>query len=380
VRDKFLPFCLPTIGPNEKEEILSVLDSGWLTAGSVTKRFEEALARYTGAEYVAALSSCTAALHLSLLSLGVKQGDEVIVPSLTFCSTVNVIIHCGAVPVFADVDGRSFTVDPQEIERNISGRTRVILPVHYAGYPCDMDPIMALARDKGISVVEDAAHALGTSYGGTKVGAIGDATCFSFYPTKTITTGEGGAVATNDAALADQVRLLSLHGMTRDAWERYTSSATWQYQVAVPGYKYNTTDLESALGLRQLERIDEFLGAREKLWKLYESELEGLDELVLPPTPVGGRHSFHLFPVLLREDSRVDRDDLIDKMKSENIGTSVHFFPVHLQPYYRREFPNVSLPVTESVYKRVLSLPLYPRMTEDDVVGVATALKKCLRG
>jgi dTDP-4-amino-4,6-dideoxygalactose transaminase len=380
VRDNFLPFCLPTIGPKEKEEILSVLDSGWLTAGSVAGRFEDALARYTGAGHVAALSSCTAALHLSLLGLGVNAGDEVIVPSLTFCSTVNVIVHCGAVPVFADIDPVTLTVDPQDIERNISEKTKVILPVHYAGYPCEMDPIMELARDKGISVVEDAAHALGAGYRDAKIGSIGDATCFSFYPTKTITTGEGGAVATDDAELADKIRLLGLHGMTRDAWERYASSANWQYQVAVPGYKYNTTDLEAAIGLRQLERIEEFLGAREGLWKDYQKALKGIDGLQLPPTPPAGRHAYHLFPVLLTEDAPIARDDLIEEMRARNIGTSVHFFPVHMQPYYRREFPMVSLSNTESVYGRVLSLPLYPRMTGEDVADVAGALKECLRG
>lgn len=380
LRDEFLPFCLPTIGPSEKEEILSVLDSGWLTAGSVTKRFEEALSRYTRAKHVVAVSSCTAALHLSLLAMDVKSGDEVIVPSLTFCSTVNVIVHCGAIPVFADIDPRSLTVDPADIERNITSRTKVVLPVHYAGYPCDMDLIMALASDNGLRVLEDAAHALGASCRDTRIGAIGDATCFSFYPTKTITTGEGGAVATDDETLAEKVRLLSLHGMTRDAWERYTSSASWQYQVAVPGYKYNTTDIEAALGLRQLERIHEFLAARKKLWTAYQEALAGTFGLVLPSTPPDGRHAYHLFPILLSEDAPLARDVLIEKLRADNIGTSVHFFPVHMQPYYRREFPTVSLPVTESVYQRVLSLPLYPKMTESDVEYVAGSLRKYLRG
>ena len=379
-RKEFLPFCLPTIGPKEKEEILSVLDSGWLTAGSVTKRFEEALGRYAGAEHTVALSSCTAALHLSLLAAGVGPSHEVIVPSFTFCSTVNVIVHCGAVPVFADVDPVSLTIDPEDFKRKISGKTRAVIPVHYAGYPCDMEPIASAARDKGIFVIEDAAHALGARYKGAMIGAIGDATCFSFYPTKTITTGEGGAVTTDSAELAEKVRLLSLHGMTRDAWERYTSAGSWQYQVTVPGYKYNTTDLEAALGVRQLERIDEFLSARERLWGSYERELEDLDELALPPLPPAGRHARHLFPVLLNEGSRVPRDRLLELLREEKIGTSVHFLPIHLQPYYRREYPRVSLPVTENVYKRVFSLPLYPRMTESDVADVARALKTCLRG
>lgn len=379
VRDEFLPFCLPTIGPKEKEEILSVLDSGWLTAGSVTKRFEEALGQYVGADHVVALSSCTAALHLSLLGLGVGSGDEVIVPSFTFCSTVNVIVHCGAVPVFTDVDPGTLTLDPKDFERNISGKTKAVIPVHYAGHPCDMSPIQDLAGDRGIHIVEDAAHALGASYRDAMIGAIGTATCFSFYPTKTITTGEGGAVATNDAGLAERVRLLSLHGMTRDAWERYTSTSSWQYQVSVPGYKYNTTDLEAALGVRQLERIEEFITARRNLWEIYVAELEELDELVLPPLPPAGRHARHLFPALLKRNAKMSRDQLIDGLREENIGASVHFLPVHLQPYYRREYPKVSLPVTEDVYERVFSLPLYPKMTEGDAADVIAALKKCLR-
>jgi dTDP-4-amino-4,6-dideoxygalactose transaminase len=379
-RKEFLPFCLPTIGPKEKEEILSVLDSGWLTAGSVTKRFEKALAAYVGEEHAVALSSCTAALHLSLLALGVGPRDEVIVPSLTFCSTVNVIVHCGAIPVFTDVDPLTLTIDPDDFKRKMTERTKAVIPVHYAGYPCDMEPILSAARERSVFVVEDAAHALGAAYGGTAIGAVGDATCFSFYPTKTITTGEGGAVTTGDAELAEKVRLLSLHGMTRDAWERYTSAGSWQYQVTVPGFKYNSTDLEAALGVRQLERIDEFLDARRALWEAYETELSDVEELILPPLPPDGRHARHLFPVLLAEDCPVSRDRLHELLRDENIGTSVHFFPVHLQPYYRRAYPRVSLPVTESACERVLSLPLYPRMTLPDVADVARALKIHLRG
>lgn len=380
VRARMLPFCLPTIGPKEKEEILSVLDSGWLTAGSVTKRFEEDLRAYVGAAHAVALSSCTAALHLSLLALALGPRDEVIVPSFTFCSTVNVVVHTGAVPVFADVDPVTLTIDHDDFARKISDKTKAVIVVHYAGYPCDMDPVLQAARDRGIFVIEDAAHALGASYKGTMIGAVGDVTCFSFYPTKTITTGEGGAVTTDDEGLAEKIRRLSLHGMTRDAWERYTSTASWQYQVTVPGYKYNMTDLEAALGVRQLERIEEFIGARERLWEVYSEELSGLDEVSLPPLPPAGRHARHLFPVLLEESSPVSRDELIELLRRENIGTSVHFLPVHLQPYYKREYPLVSLPVTESAYERVFSLPLYPRMTEDDAADAARALTRCLRG
>jgi dTDP-4-amino-4,6-dideoxygalactose transaminase len=380
LRKEFLPFCLPTIGPKEREEILSVLDSGWLTAGSVARRFEDALAARVGVEHAVALSSCTAALHLSLLALGVGAKDEVIVPSLTFCSTANVVIHCGATPVFADVDPVSLTMDPGDFKRRISPRTKAVIPVHYAGYPCDMEPILSIARERGILVVEDAAHALGAEYRGMAVGAIGDVTCFSFYPTKTITTGEGGAITTADGELADRVRLLSLHGMTRDAWERYTSSGSWRYQVTVPGFKCNSTDIEAALGVRQLERIDEFLDARRALWDAYEAELGEVKKLTLPPLPPDGRHARHLFPVLLGEGAPVGRDRLLELLRGENIGTSVHFLPVHMQPYYRRAYPDVSLPVTESASERVFSLPLYPRMTRDDVADVTRALKQHLRG
>jgi len=380
VRAEFLPFCLPTIGAAEKEEILAVLDSGWLTAGSVAARFEEALAEYVGAQRVVALSSCTAALHLSLLAAGVGAGDEVIVPSLTFCSTVNVIVHCGARPVFADVDPANLTIAPAEVERLITGKTRAVVPVHYAGYPCEMDAIREIASAHGAKVIEDAAHALGARYKDRMIGSVGDATCFSFYPTKTITTGEGGALATDDADLAERVRLLSLHGMTRDAWQRYTSAASWQYQVSVPGFKYNTTDLEAALGLRQLERVEEFIEARETLWAEYVARLSGLDEISLPLLPPSGRHARHLFVVQLKLGCRVSRDELVERLRAENIGTSVHFLPVHMQPYYRKLFPDVSLPVTESAFERILSLPLYPRMTEGDVADVTEALFRSLRG
>jgi len=380
VREKFLPFCLPTIGRSEKSEVISVLSSGWLTAGSVTERFEAELARYLGAKHVVAVSSCTAALHLSLLALGIGEGDEVIVPSLTFCSTANVVVHCGATPVFADVDETTLTITPEEVDRRAGPRTKAVVAVHYSGYPCDMDGILDVAQKRGLAVVEDAAHALGAMYKNKMIGTFGDATCFSFYPTKTITTGEGGAVSTGDGALAERVKLLSLHGITRDAWKRYTSSASWQYEVTVPGYKYNTTDLEAAIGLRQLERIEEFIGKREKLWKKYCEELSDLQEIELPPSPAEGRHSRHLFVVRLRKDCRVGRDELIGRLREENVGTSVHFLPVHLQPYYRARWPHVSLPVTETVWRRILSLPLYPLMSEGDVEDVCRALRKCLRG
>ena len=379
MRKEFLPYCLPSIGREEKQEILSVLDSGWLTAGAVTARFEERLRDYTGAGHVVALSSCTAALHLSLLGLGVGPGDEVAVPGFTFCSTVNVVVHCGAKPVFVDIDPATYTLDPDDLEKKLTGKTKAVIPVHYAGYPCDIDKIASLARGAGAAVIEDAAHALGAQCGNAMIGSIGDATCFSFYPTKTITTGEGGALSTNNDELAEKTRLLSLHGMTRDAWERYTSSNTWEYKVATPGFKYNMTDIEAAMGVRQLERIEEFLLAREKLWNAYLSELDGVDEVIPPPLPAKGRHARHLFPALLREGTRVARDEVLARMKEEKIGTSVHFYPVHMQPYYRSLCPDTSLPATEDVYDRIFSLPLYPRMTERDVVDAADALKRSLR-
>jgi perosamine synthetase len=379
VRKEFLPYCLPTIGPEEKQEILSVLDSGWLTAGAVTTRFEERLKGYTGAGHVVALSSCTAALHLSLLGLGIGPGDEVAVPGFTFCSTVNVVVHCGAKPVFVDIDPSTYTLSPDDLERKLTDKIKAVIAVHYAGYPCDMKRIVPLAKGAGAAVIEDAAHALGARYGDAMIGSIGDATCFSFYPTKTITTGEGGALSTNVDELADKTRLLSLHGMTRDAWERYTSSNTWEYKVATPGFKYNMTDIEAAMGVRQLDRIEEFLSAREKLWNAYLRELDGIDEVIPPPVPSKGRHARHLFPALLREGTGVTRDDLLARMKKERIGTSVHFYPVHMQPYYKSLCPGTSLPVTEGVYNRVFSLPLYPRMTDRDVEDAAAALKRSLK-
>ena len=379
VRGTFLPFGLPLIGEEEKREALAAIESGWLTTGPRTQQFAEDLRAYVGARHAIPLNSCTGALHLSLAALGVGPGDEVVTSPLTFCSTANVILHLGAKVVFADVDRETYNIDPAAVEAALTPRTKVILPVHFAGHPCDMDALHALARPRGIKVVEDAAHAISAEYRGRRIGGLSDATCFSFYPTKNMTTGEGGAVTTNDDALAERVRVLALHGMSKDAWKRYTHAGSWYYEVVVPGYKYNLTDPAAALGIHQLRRLDGFTTTRERYSRALDDAFAGHPALITPAVRDGIRHARHLYPLLLRpEQLSVDRGQFIEALKAENIGATVNFIPVHLHPYYRERlgFEAGQFPNAEWVYEREISLPVYPRMTPSDVQEVARAVLK----
>ncbi|GAB4471722.1 MAG: DegT/DnrJ/EryC1/StrS family aminotransferase [Anaerolineae bacterium] len=380
-RKEFLPFCLPDIGEEEIEEVAQVLRSGWITTGPRTREFERRLGEYVGARHAIAVNSCTAALHIALAALGIGPGDEVVTSPMTFCSTVNVIVHLGGTPVFADI-GSDYNIDPAEIERRITPRTRAIIPVHYSGQPCRMDDILACARDHGLRVVEDAAHAIGASYHGRMVGAIGDITAFSFYATKNLTTAEGGMITTDDDDLAERMRLLALHGISKDAWKRYTSEGSWYYEVIYAGYKYNMTDIQAALGIHQLARLEQFLEARRQIVARYNDAFSEMPELQTPVVHDDLCHAWHLYVIQLNlERLTINRAQFIEALRAENIGTSVHFIPVHLHPYYRERygFKPGDYPMTERIYERILSLPLYPKMSEQDIRDVIAAVTRIVQ-
>jgi len=379
VRKEFLPFALPLLGEEEKREVLKVLESGWITTGPRTFEFEKKIAAYVGASHAVALSSCTAALHVSLAALGVADGDEVITSTLTFCSTANVILHLRAKPVLVDVERDTLTIDPTQLEKRVTPKTKAIVPVHYAGHPCRMDEIGAIARANGLHVVEDAAHALGAAYRGKKIGIISDLSCFSFYAIKNITTAEGGAVTLENDELANRIRLYSLHGMSKDAWKRYASTGSWYYEVLYPGFKYNLTDIQAALGLCQLQKLETFLAKRRELAALYDEAFSDMEELSTLSVRSEATHARHLYPILLNlEKLATDRARFIEELRAENIGTTVNFVPVHMHPYYRDTFGYRSgdFPVAEDAYARLISLPLYPRMTTQDAQDVIEAVRK----
>jgi dTDP-4-amino-4,6-dideoxygalactose transaminase len=382
MRTTFLPYCLPSIGEEEIAEVVDSLRNGWLTTGPKVRRFEEEFAAYTGARCAIAVSSCTAALHVALAALGIGPGDEVIVPTMTFCATANVVVHLGATPVLADV-GEDFQITPEAIERAITPRTRAVIPVHYGGDACDMDEILDLARRHRIRVIEDAAHAAGATYRSRKIGVHGDAVCFSFYATKNLTTGEGGMVTTGDPDLASRIRCLSLHGMSHDAWKRYSKAGSWRYEVLEPGFKCNMGDIQAALGIHQLRRLDEFSGSRRSIAHRYRQALSGIPGLILPKETAGRGHVFHLYPVRIdQRQTGVTRDEFIERLRSLNIGTSVHFIPLHRHPAFRDRYgyrPE-SFPVAERLFEGLVSLPLYPGMCEADVKDVIQAVELTLTG
>lgn len=377
MRNSFLPYCLPLIGEEEISEVADSLRSGWVTTGPKVKCFEQEFAAYVGVKHAIAVNSCTAALHTSLAALDIGPGDEVIVPTLTFCSTANVVVHLGATPVIVDVD-QDFHMSAEAVCRAITPRTKAIIPVHYAGQACSLGGILALADSHGIPVVEDAAHAAGAEYTGARIGAHGRAVCFSFYAIKNMTTGEGGMITTNDDALAQRLRLLSLHGMSRDAWKRYTEAGSWYYEVLEPGFKYNMTDIQAALGIHQLRRLDGFIRRRQEIAAMYDKAFADLPELLLPSRLAGRNHSFHLYPIRLRGDVLdLSRSEFIDELRARNIGASVHFIPLHRHPLYRDRYgyrPE-QFPVCEEIYQGLLSLPLYPKMTDEDAEDVIEAVR-----
>jgi dTDP-4-amino-4,6-dideoxygalactose transaminase len=382
VRASFLPFALPSIGDEEIAEVVDSLRSGWITTGPKVKRFEADFAEYVGSKQAISVNSCTAGLHIALTALGVGPDDEVIVPTLTFCSTANVVIHLGARPVLVDV-GEDFNVTPEAIEAAITPRTKAIVPVHYGGQACDLDAIYALAARHNLPVVEDAAHAVGGKYKGHKIGSnahqgVRAITAFSFYAIKNMTTGEGGMITTGDDELAERTRLLTLHGMSRDAWKRYNSAGSWYYEVVAAGYKDNMTDVQASLGIHQLRRLDGFLETRQRYARLYDEAFAHLPEVETPITHSDRSHIYHLYVIRLNlKRLAIDRAQFIQELKTRNIGASVHFIPVHLHPFYQERFGyrRGDLPQAEAIYDRIVSLPLYPRMTEADVYDVVQSVR-----
>lgn len=379
---KVVPFYRPDLGSAEIEAVVETLRSGWVTIGPRTQEFEEAFAKFIGARHAVAVNSCTAALHLALDAIGLQPGDEVITSTMTFTATAATIIHAGARPVFADVVPDTLNLDPADVARKWTPRTRAIVPVHFAGHPAAMDELLALARDGNAVVVEDAAHALPAAYKGRRVGTIGDLTAFSFYATKNLCTGEGGMLTTARAEWAERLRVRRLHGMSRDAWRRYSSEGSWRYDVLYPGYKYNMTDIAAALGLVQLGRLPEFHRRRVALAALYTQALQDLDSIELPRVADDVEHAWHLYVIRLKpERLRIHRDQLIEILKAEGIGTQVHFIPLHMHSYYREQFglDARDFPVASKAAETILSLPFYTLLTDEDVFYVADRLRGILR-
>ncbi len=389
--DGFIPYCQHSIAEEEIAEIVDTLRSDWLTRGPKTGRFEEAFAEYIGARHAVAVSSCTAALHLALRAFDLQPGDEVITTPLTFVATTEVCEYLGLRPVFVDIDPADGNMDADLIESQISGRTRAILPVHYGGIPCNLEKIYRIAEAYSLFVVEDAAHAAGTVYQNHKIGSLGMPTAFSFYPTKNMTTGEGGIITIDDDELADKYRVLSLHGISRDAWKRYSSEGQWYYEIHELGYKYNFTDLQAALGLHQLRKLDEYNAVRERYAEIYFRELQDLPGIRLPRwygayfeklRNQGFRNAWHLF-VMMVDETRltIERGAFIEQLKQRGIGTSVHFIPLHLQPYYRQKYgyrPG-DFPRAEGVYQQMISLPLYPRLSEAQLGYIIESIRHIAR-
>jgi dTDP-4-amino-4,6-dideoxygalactose transaminase len=382
LNNDFLPFHRPDIGQAEINAVVDTLRSGWLTTGPKVKRFEADFAKYLGCSHAVAVNSGTAALHLALDAIGIEEGDEVIVPVLTFAATAEVAFYLKAKPVFVDCQPDTLNLNPERIEAALTPRTKAIIPVHLAGQPCDMNRILEIAKLHRLKVIEDAAHALPAIYQGRKVGAISDITCFSFYATKTITTGEGGMATTENAEWANRMRMMSLHGISLDAWDRYTDKGSWYYEIIRPGYKYNLTDIAAALGIEQLKRCDQFYEARRRIASQYEEAFAGLPEIQVPTCAQDTQHAWHLYIIQLdTERLRISRQDFIKALKTRNIGTSVHFIPLPLHPFYRDTFGYrpADFPQATAVFERIVSLPIYPKMTERDVDHVIAAVTKLVR-
>jgi dTDP-4-amino-4,6-dideoxygalactose transaminase len=377
-KEQYLPFALPDLDGSELEEIKEALESGWVTTGPKVKKFETEFARAVGAKHAIAVNSCTAAMHLALDAVGVKRGDEVITTPYTFAATAEVIRYFDARPVFVDVQPDSLNIDPGLIEAAITSKTKAVIPIHLAGFPADMDPIREVTVRHAIPVIEDAAHTFPSAYHGKPVGSISEFTAFSFYATKTITTGEGGMITTDNDAWEERCRIMSLHGISKDAWKRYTAEGSWYYEIVAPGFKYNMTDVAAAMGLAQLRKAEAMRARRRHIAKCFNDSFERLDQLQTPFDTDDREHSWHLYMLRLNLDRlTIDRARFMEELKKQGIGASVHFIPLHIHPYYRDQFGFAAhdFPVAYTEYLREISLPIYSRMSDDEVRRVIESVE-----
>ncbi len=381
MRNEFLVFGSPLIEQEEVDEVVDSLKSGWIGTGPKVHQFEEMFRDYKGVKYAMALNSCTACLHLSMLSINLQPGDEVIVPTMTFAATANVVIHAGGKPVFVDSLRDSMNIDPADIERKITPKTKAIIPVHFAGRACDMDTILDIAKKHDLKIIEDCAHAIETEYHGEKAGTFGDIGCFSFYVTKNIVTGEGGMAITNNQEYADKIKIMGLHGMSKDAWKRFSDEGYKHYQVVYPGFKYNMMDIQAALGIHQLPRVDSYWLRRQEIWDIYNEAFKDLPVFTPAPVAPDTKHAYHLYTLLLDIDRlSITRDQFLDELTKRKIGVGVHYIALHLHPYYqqtlghkRGDFPNA-----EWISDRTVSLPLSAKLTNADVDDVIEAVQSIL--
>ena len=377
MRKDFLVFGNPLIEQPEIDEVVATLKSGWIGTGPKVKKFEEMFADYKSAKHSLAVNSCTAALHLAMRVLDIKEGDEVIVPTMTFAATANAVIHAGGTPVFADCGKDTMNIDPLAVESKITPRTKAIIPVHFAGRPCDMDALMAIAKKYNLKVIEDCAHAIEAEYHGKKTGTFGDIGCFSFYVTKNIITGEGGMAITNNDEYAEKIKILALHGMSKDAWKRFSDEGYKHYQVVDSGYKYNMMDLQAAMGIHQLGRIDCYWKRREEIWNRYNEAFKDLPVFLPVSAESNTRPAYHLYTLLIGlERAKVTRDQFLDEMTKRNIGVGVHYLALHLHPFYQKAFgyKKGDFPNAEWISERTVSIPLSPKLTDEDAGDVIEAV------
>ena len=382
MRKDFLIFGSPKIEQEEIDEVVDSLKSGWISTGPKVAKFEALFKDYIGSKHALALNSCTAGLHVSMIAAGLKPGDEVVTTPMTFGATGNSIIHSGAKPVFVDINLPTMNIDPDSIEEKITPKTKALLPVHLAGRPCQMKKIKDIVQKHHLVLIEDAAHALEATYHGQKIGTIGDLTVFSFYVTKNLVTGEGGMVTTDNDTYAEKIQIYALHGMSKGAWKRYSDEGFKHYCIVYPGFKYNMMDLQAALGIHQLQRIEKYLVRREQIWQLYDDAFQHLPLETPPPPEKDTRHARHLYTILLRlEELKADRDTIQQALYQENIGTGIHFISLHLHPYYQKTFgyKRDDFPNAAYVSERTISLPLSAKLTDEDVNNVIKAVVKVLK-
>jgi dTDP-4-amino-4,6-dideoxygalactose transaminase len=381
-RNQFLVFGKPLIEQQEIEEVVNSMESGWLGTGPKVHMFEEEFKEYKQVKNAMALNSCTAALHLSMLTIGIRPGDEVLVPAMTFAATANAVIHANGIPVFVDCEKDTMNIDPKDIERKITPKTKAIIPVHFAGRPCNMKTIMAIAERHNLKIVEDCAHAIEAEYHGKKTGTFGDIGCFSFYVTKNIITGEGGMAITDNEDYANQIKVLGLHGMSKDAWKRFSDSGYKHYDVVYAGYKYNMMDIQAAIGVHQLKRIDQYWEKRRQIWNKYNDSFKDLNVFIPAAIESDTRHSYHLYTLLLDIDHlKITRDEFLNKMTESNIGVGVHYIALHLHSFYQKTYgyKKGDFPNAEWISERTVSIPLSPSLTDNDVDDVVCAIREVLK-